>query len=139
MNRKSFTDEQMRQLRQNPYTLRVTKYQLAFTKEFKEIFYAEYQNGELPRQILKDHGYDPAVLGDRRVWGIYGHLKEQYEKYGGFRKGHAVHKSEPSTPLVSDMPASKEEELKQLRHEVDYLKQEVEFLKKISYVRTTQK
>ena len=139
MSRNSFTDDQMLMLRQNPFTHRVTKYQLTFTKAFKEIFYSEYQAGELPRKILADHGYDPVVLGERRVWGIYGHLREQYEKYGGFRENNARPTAEPSPSPAPDMPVSEKDELKQLRHEIDYLKQEVEFLKKISSVRTTRK
>lgn len=135
MSRKPFTDEQMLMLRQNPYTYSVTPYQLNLTKEFKEIFYSEYQEGELPRKILEDHGYDPAVLGDRRVWSISSHIREQYRKYGCFHEGSHTHgKEQPG-----DIPAAGKEELKQLRHEVDYLKQEVEFLKKISAVRTTRK
>ena len=139
MGRKPFTDEQIQMLRQNPYTYSVNRLRLAFTKEFKEIFYSEYQAGELPRQILADHGYDPDVLGERRVWGIAGHIREQYQKYGGFHEGNAGPSQAPSGLLPPNVPASEKEELKQLRHEVDYLRQEVEFLKKISSLRTTRK
>lgn len=139
MGRKPFTDEEMHLLRQNPYTYRVTKYQLTFTKAFKEIFYSEYQTGELPRQILADHGYDPAILGERRIWGASSHIREQYEKYGGFHEGNSLRKAKSSTTLAPDVSLSEQEELKQLRHEVNYLKQEVEFLKKVSSVKTTRK
>lgn len=139
MSRNTFTEEEMERLRQNPYTYRVTKYQLSFTKEFKEIFYSEYQAGELPRQILIDHGYDPAILGDRRVWGIYRHLREQYEKYGGFRESGPPHRTQSHASAAVEISAAEENELKKLRHEVDYLKQEIEFLKKISSIRTTRK
>ena len=64
MSRKPFTDEEILLLRQNPYTYSVTTFQLNLTKEFKEIFYSEYQKGELPRKILEDHGYDPAGAQD---------------------------------------------------------------------------
>lgn len=139
MGRKPFTDEEIQMLRKNPYTYSVTRLRLAFTKEFKEIFYSEYQAGELPRQILVDHGYDPEVLGERRVWGIAGHIREQYQKYGGFHEGNARPGQENADPLSLDSPVSEKQELKQLRHEVDYLRQEVEFLKKISSLRTTRK
>lgn len=139
MGRKPFTNEQMLMLRQNPYTYSVSQFQLNFTKEFKEIFYSQYQEGELPRKILADHGYDPAVLGERRVWSISSHIREQYNKYGSFHEGsHTSGKEDPATQ-PRDTPVSEKEELKRLRHELDYLKQEVEFLKKISAARTTGK
>lgn len=139
MSRKPFTNEQMLILRQNPYTYSVTPFQLNLTKEFKEIFYSEYQEGELPRKILEDHGYDPAILGDRRVWSISSHIREQYKKYGCFHEGSHTHGGKLPQEQPDDAPPSEKGELKQLRHEVDYLKQEVEFLKKISAVRTTRK
>lgn len=69
MGRKTFTDEQIERLRQNPYTYSVTRLRLAFTKEFKGIFYSEYQAGELPRKILEDHGYAPRSLGNAGCGG----------------------------------------------------------------------
>lgn len=138
MSRNPFTIEQVQLLSQNPYTYNVNRLRLSFTKEFKEIFYSEYQAGELPRQILADHSYDPVILGARRIWGISCHIREQYEKYGGFHEGPAPPKTMRSAS-ASDVPATEKDELKQLRHEVDYLKQEVEFLKKIPSVRTIRK
>ena len=61
MSRQHFTEEQLLKLRQNPYVYSVTGSRLIFTKEFKELFYAAYQAGGSPRQILIDHGFDPAV------------------------------------------------------------------------------
>jgi len=134
MSRKPFSDEEILILRQNVFTYNVTYNTLSFTKEFKELFIAEYNAGKVPRQILLDHGYDPEILGDRRVWGISQRLRQQYDQYGEFSEGTANTKSQrPSGPL------SEKDELKQLRHEVDYMKQEIEFLKKISSVRTTRK
>lgn len=139
MSRKPFTNEQILMLRQNPYTYSVTQFQLNLTKEFKEIFFSEYQAGELPRKILEDHGFDPAVLGERRIWSISGHIRKQYMKYGCFHEGSHTHEKRQPQEQPSDIPVSEKEELKQLRHEIDYLKQEVEFLKKISAVRITGK
>ena len=139
MSRKPFTNEQILMLRQNPYTYSVSQFQLNLTKEFKEIFYSQYQAGELPRKILEDHGFDPAVLGERRIWSISGHIRKQYSKYGCFHEGSHTYGERQSQEPSGDIPASEKEELKQLRHEIDYLKQEVEFLKKISAVRITGK
>ena len=90
MSRNQFTDEQMQLLRQNPYTHNITRTRLSFTKKFKEIFHAEYQAGEFPRQILIDHGYDPELLGDSRIGNIASRIQEQYKKMASFTKVMAL-------------------------------------------------
>ena len=134
MASRSFTAEEIRQLKANPYTNWVTPGMLSFTKEFKAEFWKRYQAGQRPRDIVQDLGYDPEMLGDRRIWGISHHIRKQYEKYGEVREGVTYAK-----PPSSEKPMSEKDELKQLRHEVDYMKQEIEFLKKISSIRSTRK
>ena len=139
MSRSQFNNEQMQLLRQNPYTHKVTRTTVSFTKKFKEIFHNEYQAGESPRQILIDHGYDPEILGDSRMWGIANRIQEQFKKNGEFHEGHCSRRLVKSNTSISNKTTSEIDELKQLRHEVDYLKQEIEFLKKISSIRTSKK
>lgn len=136
MSRKPFTSEEINILLQNPFTYKVTNSTISFTKEFKQIFIEKYLQGMIPRQILIEHGYDPDILGDHRIWGIAQYLKAQYAEAGGsFPEGYTQRKrTEKSAGQLSE-----KEELKQLRLEVDYLKQEIEFLKKISSIRTTRK
>lgn len=129
-----FTEEQIRLLRQNPYVFSIIGSKLFLTKEFKEIFLSEYNQGILPRQILENHGFDTAMLGDRRVWGISEHIRAEYKKHGGFHSGYLA----PS-PFAPEPKPSEADEITQLRHEVEYLKQEMDFLKKISSIRCTRK
>ena len=53
MSKKVFTNEEMEMLRSNPYTYAVTPHILSFTKEFKELFWKEYQEGGIPRRGCK--------------------------------------------------------------------------------------
>ena len=53
MSRKIFTEEQQQLLRQNPYIYSVTDTRINLTKEFKEIFLAEYKSGTSPEKSLK--------------------------------------------------------------------------------------
>lgn len=139
MSRKHFTEEQINILRQNPYVYSVTGVRLTLTKEFKETFMTAYQAGELPRSILEDHGFDISILGERRVWSISQHIREEFKKYGEFHEGYGPRSSRSAPTSDPNQSLSEKDELKQLRHEVDYLKQEMEFLKKISSIRTTRK
>lgn len=139
MSRKHFTQEQITILSQNPYVYSVTGARLSFTKEFKEIFLAAYQAGELPRTILEDHGFEIELIGERRIWSISQHIRDEYKKYGEFHEGYGPRPSRLNSSSDSEHPLTEKEELKQLRHEVNYLKQEIEFLKKISSIRNTRK
>lgn len=136
MSRKTFTPEEITILLANSFTYKVTNSTISFTREFKELFIKKYNEGMTPRQILIECGYNPDMLGDRRIWGIAQHLKEQYTESGGsFSQGYTGCRSSKKTAEH----LSEKEEIRLLRQEVDYLKQEIEFLKKISSIRTTRK
>ena len=131
MSKAKFTTEQQQLLRNNPYTVRVTEDVLNLSKEFKELFYKEYLTGILPRDILEKYGYSADILGKQRIWGISHMIRKQFEKTGEFRDVR-----NPGSFITLESP---EERIHQLEHQVDYLTQEVEFLKKISSIRTTRK
>lgn len=141
MGRNLFTKEQQQLLRQNPYIYSVTETRISLTKEFKALFMASYTAGESPRRILEEHGFDISIIGERRIGSISHHIRTEYKKYGQFHEGYAP-RDEPArhdSPSDAAKPVSQADEIKQLRLEVDYLKQEMEFLKKISSIRTTRK
>ena len=131
MSKAKFTTEQQQLLRNNPYTVRVTEDVLNLSKEFKELFYKEYLTGILPRDILEKYGYSADILGKQRIWGISHMIRKQFEKTGEFRDVR-----NPGSFVTLESP---EERIHQLEHQVDYLTQEVEFLKKISSIRSTRK
>lgn len=131
MSRKLFTEEQIAALRQNPYVYSVSRSTLVLRKSFKEIFYTEYMEGVYPKDIFKKYGFDPAVLGERRIGGALQHIKEEYAKYGCFYEGRR-----PAGRSDTAAKVKPEDDIKALRHEVEYLRQEMEYLKKIPRSRT---
>lgn len=134
MSRKIFTEEQIAVLRQNPYVYSVSHSTIVLRKSFKELFYAEYMEGAYPKDIFKKYGFDPAVLGRKRIDGTLQHIKEEYAKYGCFYEGRR-----PANRTGSAAKTKPEDEIKSLKHEVEYLRQEVEYLKKISAIRNTKR
>ena len=132
MSRKLFTEEQQQLLRQTPYIYSVTETRITLTKEFMELFMTAYKAGESPRKILDDHGFDISFIGERRIWSISQHIRTEYKKYGEVHEGYGPRGKAAGRDASTDtsMPVSEADEIKQLRHEVDYLKQEMEFLKK---------
>lgn len=136
MSRKMFTTEEITSLRQNPFTLSVTSLTISFTKAFKQHFMDEYNNGKVPREIITNCGYSPEVLGDRRIWGISYHVRQEYNDTNGtFQKQIDRH----SNTDKYKKQLSEKDELKLLRQRIDYLEQEMEFFKKISSIKTTGK
>lgn len=65
--KKTFSPEQIRLLQENRFTEYVSSSTLRFSREFKELFWQEYQKGKTPRQIFSECGYDPQILGDSRM------------------------------------------------------------------------
>lgn len=67
MARGSLTKEEMEILRQNKYVSYVEEKQITYTNEFKFHFIQEYINGKKPTQIFVDAGFDPQILGSKRI------------------------------------------------------------------------
>lgn len=138
MNRNTFTKREIQILKSNPYTYRVTESQIFYTKEFKEEFWRRYQEGETPRKIVEELGYDPDMLGAARLSGLQINIKKQALRPGGFTEGKGRKKSLKSGMYSVDYNPSDETVVK-MQHEIMYLRQEVEFLKKITSLKNTGK
>lgn len=125
---KCFTPEEVEALRQNPYTHTVTAQTISFTTEFKRIFWAKSQKGQLSHDIMKEMGYDPEVLGRTRINGIKSHIKEQIITGEGLHEGRKTVGRGMTARDVEQLPPSKS--MIKMANELAYLRQEVEFLKK---------
>lgn len=124
----SFTPEQIEQMRRNLYTFKVTERKIFFTKEFKQAFYEKRQQGMPLREIIVALGYDPDVLGEKRIDGISHSINKALREEGGFREG-----IRPCNSILDEeYPEVTKENFIRMHHELQYMKQEIEFLKKIS-------
>lgn len=74
---KEYTAKEMKLLKANPYTFKVTKNKLYFTIEFKEAFWTAYQAGMAPRKIFEDLGYDLEIFGQKQIDSIVQSIKRQ--------------------------------------------------------------
>ena len=134
MSKKLFTPQEQLMLRQNPFTEKVTARMLSLTVEFKEIFIQEYNKGKTPKQIFEDHGFDVDVLGGKRIRSMAQHTRDQYEKYGGFSN-----KPVKQDKTESGKKHSEKDDIAHIRAEMEYLRQEVDFLKKTIAIKTSRK
>lgn len=121
---KQFTMDEIKILKQNPYTKNVTGNYIRFTVEFKEKFLEMRKEGMLPRNIIKQLGYNINILGEARINGISQHIKEQARSADGLRENRIYNFSNKNNNTPSKV-------LIHLESEVEYLKSEIEYIKKI--------
>jgi hypothetical protein len=129
---KEYTVKEMKLLQANPYTFKVTKNKLYFTIEFKEAFWTAYQAGMAPRKILEDFGYDLDMFGQKQIDSMVQSMRRQAQSGNGFRQGeNRTRRKKDELVIPEGVSAESQEALTSILNEVKYLRQEVEFLKKI--------
>lgn len=129
---KEYTVKEMKLLKANPYTFKVTKNKLYFTVEFKETFWISYQAGIAPRKLLLDMGYDLEIFGQKQIDSIVQSIKGQAQNGYGMTQGeNRMRRKKDERIRMEGTSESSQEISVQIWNELKYLRQEVEFLKKI--------
>jgi transposase-like protein len=124
-----FTEDELRLLRDNPYVEKVSETTITYSMEFKERFALEYATGKLPSVILRECGFDHKMLGRERQRSLVKRIKKYSQRPEGFSDKRKESSGRPRVKELSDS-----EKIQRLEHQVRYLKQENEFLKKIRYL-----
>lgn len=112
--KKKFFPEQIQLLKENQFTEYVSNSTIRFSREFKNLFWQEYQKGKTPRQIFSSFGFDPEILGDSRM------------------SNFAYNISQAHTPAALQKESDR---LKALEAQVDALQFQMDTLKKYCYWR----
>lgn len=120
-NRNNFTPEQMEILRLNPNTASVSLNQIRYTSEFKEMFWSRYSNGIPVKRIFQDAGYDVEMLGDGRIYNFSHQLAVAKTSDKDTVNSCSDHENMADKARITAM-----------EHEIAYLRQEIEVLKKLS-------
>ena len=124
MASKKFTEEEMNHLRASPYVLEVSPSIVHFSAEFKKIFWEAILAGKTPRNIVMNLGIDPDILGEIRLNGLKGMIRNEVKAGKGFRDLDTYNK-------YVDSYITSEGKIKYLEQQLAYKNQEIEFLKKI--------
>lgn len=127
---RTFTQEQIKKLEKNPYTFKVTKSKLYFTAKFKEDFWISYQAGNAPRKIMQDLGYDLSLFTQKQIDNYVQRIKREALSGQGFHEGANRERRVPMKATQED-ELSSPQSIERMQNELLYLRQEVEFLKKI--------
>jgi hypothetical protein len=134
-----FTSEQLNMLLESPHIVSVSRRSVSYTLEFKQHFWQRYCDGIHPVQIFTDAGLSVEILGKARANTLAKVLGKQKEKGLPFNEGREPHTETPEKQFDFPKPPRKPIntqyvspiEVSKLSHQVAYLSQEMEFLKKI--------
>ena len=124
---KKYTQKQIKELKSNPYTLQVDDKRIFFTIEFKKVFWTKYQAGMSPRAIFKELNYNLDYFGQKQIDSIVQRVKKEAlagEFTEGYARNNRIKLKEPSDDITP-------QNIKQMQNELLYLRQEVDFLKKV--------
>ena len=135
---KEYTPKQIKELKANPYTLNVTKSKLYFTIKFKEDFWISYQAGNAPRKILSDFGYNLDFFEQKQIDSIVQRIKKQALSGNGFTEGENRTKR-VAMKATDETELSSPQSIERMQNELLYLRQEVEFIKKIIIAENSKK
>lgn len=124
MANKKFTEEEMNHLRASPHVLDVSPSFVHFSARFKELFWNLIQEGKEPREVVIELGIEPDILGEYRVNGLKGMIRNEVRAGKGFRdlKTYGSYLKDYTDP---------EAKVIYLEQQLAYKDQEIEFLKKI--------
>jgi len=122
---KIFTEKEIKALSNNKYVKKVSNKVITYTEEFRRIFILEYENGEFPRAIFENHGFDINSIGMKRVDSAGKRWRKAYIKDG-------VYGLADSRVLHSGRPKGKKQTIETLKARINLLEGENELLKKVN-------
>ena len=117
----------VKELQEHIYVKYASQRNVNFTPEFKRFAYDELHKGKTTRDIFIEAGFDVEKLGQKRLDNFQLRLEKESQREGGF----ADKRSENCRREAQTDEANLLKRLKQLEHQVAYLQQENDFLKKI--------
>jgi hypothetical protein len=123
MSEMMFNEQQIEKLKNNPNVTHVSTKSITYQEHFKQELVREYENGKSVRQIFIDNGFEVEVLGRKRIQNCASRWISQSKRVEGLKD---TRKENSGRPRTKDL--SKDELIARQKAEIEYLKQEREFL-----------
>ena len=120
-----FSEKELKILRENKNVKKVKENIVIFSDEFKKEFVKRYNNGEVSKEIFRDNGIDPEILGKDRVQDLRKRWNRKYKEEG--LKGLIDKRGTTKNKVKKTL----EEENEELRLDNLLLKEEIKMIKKL--------
>lgn len=136
---KPFTPEQIRSLEANVYTHHVTPNRIVFTVAFKEFFAAKAAiPGMTTQKILKAAGYDLNLFTRSNMDSIRKSILREAASGDGFKAPRGLSGTERISQFAEkDLTRQRTKtSIKEMQERIVRLEYQIEFLKKISRIRS---
>lgn len=134
MGKNLFTEEQLKELKNNPFTLSANESQIRFTIEFKKYLLEEREKNGTPwKEVFRKAGYDPDVLGKARRDAIIQTIRKEAASPKGLHETTSL-----KAYTKGDERKQTQKAIEQLQKEVIRLQQQVDFLKKIQMLKVLE-
>ena len=131
MSKKLFSDIEIIKLSKNINVSKVSNKAITYNFEFKREFIKKYKIGKLPRIIFEEAKFDIEILGMKRIETASKRWRKAFKDNGELGLMDA-RKTSSGRPLKRRLTDS--EKMKRLEAQVEYLKIENEFLKKLDEI-----
>lgn len=128
MSKKIFSKDEIATLSNNKYVRNVSEKAITYTNEFKIHFIAEYSKGKSSRVIFKEAGFDIDIIGLKRIDCSSDRWRKAYKENGVIGLDD-TRKNNNGRPRKREL--TKDEIIQKQNAEIEYLKAEVELLKKL--------
>ncbi|MDB2091149.1 IS3 family transposase [Clostridium paraputrificum] len=128
MSKKIFSDKDIEILSNNKYVLNVSKKAITYTNEFKIHFIAEYNKGKSSRTIFEEAGFDSNMIGFKRIDCSSSRWRKAYKENGVLGLDD-TRRNSSGRPRKREL--TKDEIIVKQNAEIEYLRAEVELLKKL--------
>lgn len=129
-----FTTEQIKILKENPYTANVTAQRIHYTLDFKIFAMKEVATGLTSVKLFKKAGYDPEILGKNRMYGALKAIKREAASPEGLQPPSCMKQAERFAQEDFSRKQTKKA-FTELQDKIVFLEQEIELLKKFSIIR----
>ena len=131
--KKKFTPEEIKNLKANPYTLRVTEDTISYTLAFKEAFWDLSVQGYTGTAAFRKLGYNTEILGFERIHNTSKRLRQAGKSVEGFREGNpsGIRIKNEQKQQTDFAGTQSNETAKRMQKEIVCLQQQMAFLKKV--------
>lgn len=124
MGKRYFTQDELNELRKNPYVVKASMKSIKFPNDFKNFFWNKFIDRQSPRDVFIETGFNLDIINNERIYGFTNNMKRQAIRSEGFTSQRALNSWRPANVArsIEDKVRLQELEIKKLNQKLEFLK-----------------